>query len=356
MLMSLSGLFRLLKGAAIKKGALYFIILVLIYTSYILINIFDDEHLWPFFRNMALSFWPAVISGLVIPSSERRLKSFLTCLLMLLILLFAINAASAMADFSKIYSLGYLPFTAMPGGFYLVIGRMLGLLQVMALVWYYKTTGKYSLLIIILLFANIILLGLSGARMPFGVAIFFMLISIPMALSLSGSSQAVKAAYLLLGLGFMFCLFLFFHEQLTIFQKFALVFDAYNENILSRVNAIDLSIWMFKEKPVFGYGLGGYEALDAYLQYPHNIILDLLCEQGLVGAGLFFTMLVYPLWTILKTQRRIRDEYCAYLSAFTLYYFLCALTADDSLSPRYLWLGLALLWGQCGGRRSDLKG
>jgi O-antigen ligase len=351
-LMSLHGLFWLSKGAAVKKGAWYFIILVLIYTSYNLINIFDVEHLAPFFRNMALCFWPAIISGLIVPSSERRLKSFLICLLTVLLLLFLINAASAIADFSTIYALGQLPFTAMPSGFYLVIARMLGLLQVLALVWYYRTAGKYNLLIIIFLFANIMLLGLSTARMSFLAAIFFMLMSIPLSRSLSGPERANKVTHLLLGLGFMFCLVLLFHDHLEIISKLGWISNAYNYNTRLRTNAVELSIWMFKEKPVFGYGFGGYAALDAYQPYPHNIILDLLCEQGLMGAGLFFILLIHPLWRILKTQGQAMNEYCFYMVAFTLYYLCCSFSSGDSLSARYLWLGLALLWGQGNGRET----
>jgi len=355
-LMSASGLFRLLKGAAIKKSSVYFIILVLIYTSYNLINIFDAEHLAPFFKNMALCIWPAVISGLIIPSSERRLKSFLIFWLMLLLLLFVINVTSAGVNFStKYYNvIFHLPFTTtvLPPDFYLSNGRMLGLLPMLTLVWYYKATCKYNLIIVIFLVANIILLGLSQARMSFLIVICFTLISIPISRNLSGPNHAEKATHLLLGIGFMFSLFLILYDHVFIFTKLAFILNAYDLNTLARMNAIDLSIWMFKENPVFGYGFGGYEALDAYMQYPHNIILDLLCEQGIVGSGIFFTFLIYPLCTIFKTQKQIINEYCIYMITFTIYYFFCTLTSGATLSQRYLWLGLALLWGQCANTAS----
>ena len=43
------------------------------------------------------------------------------------------------------------------------------------------------------------------------------------------------------------------------------------------------------EKPILGWGLGEFRVQDSYLEYPHNMALEILMEVGLVGAFLFFS-------------------------------------------------------------------
>jgi O-antigen ligase len=60
--------------------------------------------------------------------------------------------------------------------------------------------------------------------------------------------------------------------------------------------AIDLGA----ERPLVGTGLGGFEALTAFVEtdtatantYPHNLILELFCETGIVGVLLFVALVV----------------------------------------------------------------
>jgi O-antigen ligase len=43
------------------------------------------------------------------------------------------------------------------------------------------------------------------------------------------------------------------------------------------------------EKPLLGWGLGEFRVQDSYLEYPHNLLLEILMEVGLIGAFLFFS-------------------------------------------------------------------
>ncbi len=42
-------------------------------------------------------------------------------------------------------------------------------------------------------------------------------------------------------------------------------------------------IQLFQESPIFGVGYGRYNLLGEYGCYPHNMLLELLCETGIVG-------------------------------------------------------------------------
>lgn len=58
------------------------------------------------------------------------------------------------------------------------------------------------------------------------------------------------------------------------------------------------SLELFKEKPVFGHGIG-YFASKHNGQYPHNIFLELLVDQGLFISIIMLTIIIYILYIIL---------------------------------------------------------
>jgi O-antigen ligase len=49
------------------------------------------------------------------------------------------------------------------------------------------------------------------------------------------------------------------------------------------------------EKPILGWGLGEFRVQDSYLEYPHNMALEILMEVGLVGAFLFFSCCAFTI-------------------------------------------------------------
>ena len=58
-----------------------------------------------------------------------------------------------------------------------------------------------------------------------------------------------------------------------------------------------LAISLFGQNPIFGVGIGGFHAITGEV-YPHNFIIELLCETGIVG--LVFTVLVFIITLIKK--------------------------------------------------------
>lgn len=106
----------------------------------------------------------------------------------------------------------------------------------------------------------------------------------------------------------------------------------------------------FKDYPfslIFGTGMGNFSTLfDCYhkVSYPHNIFLEVLFEQGLIGF-------VFLLIGILILVREIKDvigidlkEYRHLFLSFVLsffYFLLNAQLSGDLFDNRYLWL----FWG-----------
>jgi O-antigen ligase len=57
-----------------------------------------------------------------------------------------------------------------------------------------------------------------------------------------------------------------------------------DERARGRQEALDQ--WL--RKPAFGWGIGEFWVQENYLRYPHNLLLEILMELGIVGAFLFF--------------------------------------------------------------------
>lgn len=70
-----------------------------------------------------------------------------------------------------------------------------------------------------------------------------------------------------------------------------------DSSLQTRIAAFELSFKMWMEAPFFGNGLGGFNSfyetnLPQKILYPHNIILEILCELGIFGFLLFLFFIV----------------------------------------------------------------
>ena len=71
-----------------------------------------------------------------------------------------------------------------------------------------------------------------------------------------------------------------------------------NKSLTIRYNQLISSKEIFYKHPVFGTGLGSYSYETTRIDqrgYPHNIFLEILTEQGLIGF-LFFLILLFPIF------------------------------------------------------------
>lgn len=106
-----------------------------------------------------------------------------------------------------------------------------------------------------------------------------------------------------------------------------------------------LDIWelawahMF-DKPVFGIGVNGFRFLPGADYHPHNFLLQLGLEGGMLGLGLGLALLGLLLW---QAFRRGRDSVMAAAAFAGLAGFaVCALTNKSIFNPEWL-LFLAVL-------------
>ncbi|HXT82333.1 MAG TPA: O-antigen ligase family protein [Acetobacteraceae bacterium] len=77
--------------------------------------------------------------------------------------------------------------------------------------------------------------------------------------------------------------------------------DTYSMDLRADGRRFAFSQWL--QKPVFGWGIGEFRVQDTLLRYPHNTLLEVLMELGLVGAYLYLGTIV-PL--VLQCWRMVR--------------------------------------------------
>ena len=78
-----------------------------------------------------------------------------------------------------------------------------------------------------------------------------------------------------------------------------------DSSTLVRIDMIEQGMQLFKERPIFGYGIANFSVLSTYATYSHNNYVELLVGVGIVGA-LFYYCLYFGL--VVKLVRFIKID------------------------------------------------
>ena len=106
---------------------------------------------------------------------------------------------------------------------------------------------------------------------------------------------------------------------------------------------------MFAEKPLAGWGLGGwsYYALDRDIPaYPHNLVLEIAAEEGVLGLAALGSLLLTVSLALRRIWRSSPDlSFIAPVFAFSL---LATMTSGDINVNRPLWLWCGVIFALAG--------
>jgi O-antigen ligase len=112
----------------------------------------------------------------------------------------------------------------------------------------------------------------------------------------------------------------------------------------ARVRLFDGAIRIFLDRPIVGAGPGGFEALSGHYlgpfadQYPHNSLLQVAAEFGIVGLGLFAVLVGLGLF------RRLPPGVTASsLRLLFAFFLLNSMISGDILADRMTWGLLVIL-------------
>ncbi len=128
-----------------------------------------------------------------------------------------------------------------------------------------------------------------------------------------------------------------------------------DQTVQSRILNYKHSIKLFLENPIIGAGAGGFRILSEgtahfiFQKYPHNIILELLSEGGIIGFTLFFL----PLCNGFKNLTRLKNvKKKISVTSLFLFFFISALFTKD-LATNSTLLAITLLIDNGGLNHSE---
>lgn len=195
--------------------------------------------------------------------------------------------------------------------------QVIGQNALYALAFFMTSVNCTKLTKLLSIIVCIVLTLISGARQSIlGVVILF----IAYYAMFKGENIAKKLKYIFLGsIVVVGILAVFSQLENSIVSG---LFDTSQGNLYeqsSRELNFITAIILFEQNPLFGVGLGGYE-VTGIGPYPHNFILEVLCECGIVGMCLIIFVLLIKLSTC-----RINIRYRLPNGSFYFLIILCLL-------------------------------
>lgn len=294
--------------------------------------------------------WSACGSALIVSHEPVRLKRFVGALL-------------ALATVVALASLDYTGGLLIPalGVNYLNVGRLVGMGVLCALAYLLfdrDLSLKRLLALALLLLLAWVLLSLKG-RAPVlatAVAALVPLLGIrrlsdgrPLSRGYEATLLAVLALVVLLLLALLLLgadMPLSIRRALRSFTQGGSESDA----VHAEFNLAAVALWW--RRPLLGYGVGSFGAVYLGVAdvpiYPHNLILEILVEQGVLGLGLF-TLAVCQGWRALGPVYALRnDPWRMLVLMLFVHAFVNAMFSGDIPGNRVLFAMMGLMTGFSG--------
>jgi len=246
---------------------------------------------------------------------------------------------------------GFYRFESIDGsdrrGNYLLLGRICGPGALVAFVgWLYGRGRVAGRLCLVLLLALGFVLAIGGGRGPLLSAALPLLIPIALSFRLPRhkilvSRTLLSVLVLLLAMPLGLAVYTTVTGQrLGTIDRLERLAEG-NARIALYAETIDLS----QRAPLLGHGTGSWPVLAGYgdeKNYPHNLILELLAENGVVGLILFLGLVAVAIRPA-SFERLRRDPQALCAMMLFAYAFLNAMTSSDLPGNRLMFMMLGVL-------------
>lgn len=296
-----------------------------------------------------LVLWALAAPALIISTDPRRIKR----LGILFILLSIIASFEAISQYIQA---GQSGFIGVFGSNYLGLGRIAGLAFIVSYTYaLFGSCNPFAKLIAIILagvFLCILLIG--GARGPFIATILSALIPAFFSIHFSLKRQSIKIKpfirpIVVITIALLF-LFGYFYETGHMTQTMArlqvLTSDGMGDSAAARIQHYTHAIQYWKQAPLFGNGIGSWPIINGdtdMRSYPHNLILEILTELGLMGLMLFFTLILYALRFLKPIKSEGYQSINIVLLMIVMYMFLNSMVSGDIPDNRLLFASIGLI-------------
>lgn len=280
-----------------------------------------------------LTLWPLIATALIVAPDPARFRRFLLAL----VLLGGVMSVEALRVWMTRDEYG---FVGVFGSNYLGVGRMAGLMAVIAFCAYMtevRSVTRSSAVILLALAALLV----SGGRAPLFAAAVAMLIPAltgfrPQRVAITHRTALVCVAGLV-----MVTAIPAFGSDFVTMQRLSVLFgqEGGGESASVRMELYGQALDAWVASPIFGHGIGSFPVVSDMgdvRNYPHNILLEVAAELGLVGLLLFAVLLAAFLWTVMQATTPER----VFVLTIVAYMFVNAMISGDLSDNRALFMAL----------------
>lgn len=287
------------KRNGFTRSSIYILSSYLIFLVYIMLSLFwSTSQIYAIEKTLSmftLVLWAITGSAVIIASEEKRLKRFLISILLMSLWI----AVEALYVFSNQTG----GFINVLGGNYLSAGRSIGFGIIILITYIFFVNMKKSTLLISISILTIFLFVIitMGSRGPFLSLAPLIFIFFYAPFKIWGKMIFVtKKAYLtfavLMGL-IISSIYIFSLEKIPLtLKRLMLLFNNnnYGASANTRIDYYQESLNIWSENIIWGKGIGSWPVemnLGDERGYPHNILLEIGVELGIIGLVLFLLII-----------------------------------------------------------------
>lgn len=197
-----------------------------------------------------------------------------------------------------------------------------------------KKENKYLLLSFFFL-SSIILVGSRGGLVGAFICLFLLLLlKLPSILKKVPKASISMRKLSLIPL-LILIVFLVYEPVLQVFNEriIGVTFASGEIYTSGRDIIYENAINLIKKKPLAGYGIDSFEILTGWV-YPHNLLLEMMVEIGLVGALIFIGFFIFSIICIFKFRKTIIFPF----SIIPLYMIIVQMFSGEFYDFRYFFL------------------
>ena len=244
-----------------------------------------------------LAFWSFWGSSVLIGPSTKRVRRFLGAVVVL--------AGWVSGEITILFLSGALLGEWEWASYYLGLGRLIGLgVLVLAGVLLWARINRYALALtglVTILFIGILLV--IGGRGPFLATIGAFAVVLIRDIRFRRGFFAMKKRFLVISMMLMsafvsFVLWANVHIFLTTFDRLMQLTQGGGNSARTRFWLFEKAWQYWQTSPILGHGMGSFGLLLGWGDvkvYPHNIILEIMVELGLIGLFIFLGLIVQSL-------------------------------------------------------------
>lgn len=300
----------------IKKKSLILPVIFLIFALYSFLSLTWSPGLiyakQKVFYIATLVLWSLMGASMIIAQSRERIKRFFV---IYIIFAFWIAIESTKAYINN-HGVGFV--TAL-GGNYLGIGRVIGVGALIVLIYsIFWAKNNWIKIFSLLIFGYFMwILFVAGGRGPFISTFLACLVPIFVGWSFSKHKGIRIKRYtnqlsMIIAIIIVFLIILYISDNLTTTMNRILVLfdDGMGNSAGLRIEWYKSSFVYWGEKPLLGNGIGSWPVINSAVDvrgYPHNIILEIMVELGLIGLIIFIMLLIIAL-KCFGPWKTVRDD------------------------------------------------